>query len=179
MEFQTEKQTLKELGIISLFDLLHKQAALWHYLTCDWLRLSIPNLSDTKRDRWPNHPLWNAIAGIYALPLDQPRLTRFRPERLPADDRLFVHGLGGLTSFMASRGIEDIGEGIGEFFHQAGEFHAKSSGLSHGGMERYIGQKVKAKSRKYNKIDNRQNMIGAAHKLKVAAEAYALAKDGE
>lgn len=61
MEFQTEKQTLKELSIITLSDLLKQQAALWHYLTHDWLRLSIPNPNDTKRDRWPNHPLWDAI----------------------------------------------------------------------------------------------------------------------
>ena len=179
MEFQTEKQTLKELGIISLSDLLNNQAALWHYLTCDWLRLSIPNPSDTKRDRWPNHLLWDAIAGVFALALDQPRLTRFRPARLPADERLFVHGLGGLTSFMASRGIEDIGEGIGEFYRQAKVFHIIRSGMKHDGMERYVGRKVKAKSRKYNTIDNRKNMFGAARKLQEAAEAYQRAKDGD
>ena len=55
MEFQTEKQTLKELGIISLSGLQGQQSALWHYLT-RWLRLSIPNLHDSKRDRWPIAP---------------------------------------------------------------------------------------------------------------------------
>lgn len=161
MEFQTEKQTLKELGIISLSDLLNKQAALWHYLTHDWLRLSIPNPNDTKRDRWPNHPLWNAIASVYALQLDQPRLKRFRPARLPADERLFVHGLGGLTSFMASRGIEDFSEGLGEYLAQATEFHA-SKGKP---LKDYVGGKVKTKARKYNTIENQKNMIGAPSKL--------------
>ena len=175
MEFQIEKQTLKELGIISLSDLLNKQAALWHYLTHDWLRLSIPNPNDSKRDRWPNHPLWDAVAGVYDLPIDQPRLQRFRPARLPADERLFVHGLGGLTSFMASRGIEDFGKGLGEYLVQAKEFHARKGEPFH----RYVGRKVKAKARKYNTIDNQKNMIGASRRLQEEAEAYRREKDGD
>ncbi len=173
MEFQTGKQTLKELGIIGLADLLEKQAALWHYLTADWLRLSIPNPADSKRDRWPNHPLWDAIAGVYAQALDQPRLHRFRPARLPADERLFVHGLGGLTSFMASRGIEDFGEGLGEYLQQAQEFHrAKGEPF----LE-YVGRKVKAKGRRYNTIDNQKNLASASEQLAQEAEAYRREKD--
>ena len=175
MEFQTEKQTLKELGIISLPDLLNKQAALWHYLTHDWLRLSIPNPSDSKRDLWPNHPLWDAIAGIYVLQLDQPRLQRFRPARLPADERLFVHGLGGFTSFMASRGIEDFGEGLGEYLAQAKEFHASKGEPFHS----YVGRKVKAKARKYNTIHNNQkNMEDASRRLADELEDFDQPKDG-
>ena len=161
MEFQTEKQTLKELGIISLSDLLSKQAALWHYLTHDWLRLSIPNLNDTKRDRWPNHPLWDAIASVYALQLDQPSLKCFRPARLPADERLFIHGLDGLTSFIASRGIEDFGEGLGEYLAQATEFH-RNKGES---FKSYVGRKVKAKARKYNTIKNEESIVSTSRKL--------------
>jgi len=175
MEFQTEKQMLKQTGIISLSDLLNKQSVLWLYLTHDWLRLSVPNPNDRKRDRWPNHPLWDSIAGIYYLPLDQPRLQRFRPARLPADERLFVHGLGGLTSFMASRGIEDFGEGLGEYLHQAQEFHSLKGEPFHS----YVGRKVKAKARKYNTINNQKNMIGASRRLQEKADAYRRAKDGD
>jgi len=176
MEFQTEKQTLKELGIITLSDLLNQQAALWHYLTHDWLRLSIPNPNDTKRDRWPNHPLWDAIARVYALQLDQPHLKRFRPARLPADERLFVHGLGGLTSFMASRGIEDFGEGLGEYLAQATEFHATKGEP----FKSYVGRKVKAKARKYNTIHNNQkNMEEASRLLAEEVEALKRPKDDE
>lgn len=175
MEFQVEKQCLKELGILTISDLLSQQAALWHDLTHDWLRLSIPNPSDTKRDRWPNHPLWHAIASVYSLQLDQPRLKRFRPARLPADERLFVHRLGGLTSFMASRGIEDFGEGLGEYLAQAKEFHSSKGEPFHS----YVGRKVKAKARKYNTIENQKNMIGASRRLQEEADAYQREKDGE
>lgn len=175
MEFQVEKQCLKELGILTISDLLNQQAALWHYLTHEWLRLSIPNLNDSKRDRWPNHPLWHAIASVYSLQLDQPRLKRFRPARLPADERLFVHGLGGLTSFMASRGIEDFSEGLGEYLAQAKEFHSSKGEPFHS----YVGRKVKAKARKYNTIENQKNMIGASRRLQEEADAYQREKDGE
>ncbi len=175
IEFQIDKQPLKELGVINLSDLLDKQAALWHYLTHDWLRLSIPNPDDSKRDRWPNHPLWDAIAAVYSASLDQPSLKRFRPVRLPADERLFVHGLGGFTSFMASRGIEDFGEGVGEYFVQAREFHARR-GVT---LTKYVDGKVKTKGRKYNTINNQKNMVIASHQLQAAMEAYQRAKDGD
>ena len=163
------------LGIISLSDLLSNQAALWHYLTHDWLRLSIPSLTDTKRDRWPNHPLWDDISNIYLFPSDQPRLKRFSIGRLPHDERIFVHGLGAITSFMAREGIEDFSEGIGEYLHQATQYHARKSENLH----RYIQRKVKAKGRKYNTINNRANDPEMLREIRKQANAYKRVRDGE
>ncbi len=175
MEFQTEKQTLKELGIITLADLLDNQAALWLYLTQKWLRLSIPNLNDSKRDRWPTHPLWHAISNVYSVPLNQPCLQRFKSARLPADERLFIHGLGALTSFMASRGYEDFSEGLGEYLAQATDFHD----LKGEPILEYVGRKVKAKGRKYNTINNVQkNMKEASKQLDAEIRAFLREKDG-
>lgn len=109
------------------------------------------------------------------LGLDQPRLQRFRPARLPADERLFVHGLGGLTSFMASRGIQDFGEGLGEYLQQATEFHAGRDEPFHS----YVDRKVKAKARKYNTIHNQKNMVDASRRLAEEAAAYRREKDGD
>lgn len=175
MEFQVEKQLLKQLQIFSLSNLLEIQAALWRYLTNDWLRLTIPSLTDNKRDRWPNHPLWDDIANAYLLPADQPRLKRFRPERLPHDERIFIHGLGGLTSFMAREGIEDFSEGVGEYLHQANKFHAHSTG----GLCGYIQRKVKSKGRKYNTINNRQNLVADIQERNQKAVDYRRIKEGE
>jgi hypothetical protein len=124
LEFQILKPVLKEFNLITLSDLNSLQDEIWHYLTQKWLRLVTPNLNDSKRDRWPNQDLWDDISAIYSLPSYHIPLKRFRPARLPPDERLFVHGLGGFTSFMASRGIQDFGEGVGEFLHQATEFHS-------------------------------------------------------
>lgn len=175
MEFQIEKQFLKQVLIFSLSNLLEFQAELWRYLTHDWLRLTIPSLTDKKRDRWPNHPLWDDIANVYLSPIDQPRLKRFRPERLPHDERIFIHGLGGLTSFMAREGIEDFSEGVGEFLHQANKYHEHSAG----GLCGYVQRKVKAKGRKYNTINNRQNLVADIQERNQKAVDYRRIKEGE
>lgn len=145
-EFQLRREVLKQLGIENVPTLLAQLAALWRYLTEDWLRLAISNPNDTTRTRWPTHPVWQAISKVYALPCNHPRLKRFRPQRLPRDDWMLVNGLGGLTSFMASRGIEDFGESLGEYLHQAKQFHK----VNGGDFDNYILRKVKAKARKYN-----------------------------
>lgn len=175
IEFQAEKQLLKQLGIIGLSELQRNQAALWQYFTHDWLRLSIPSLTDSKRNRWPNHPLWDDISNIYSSPSDQPRLKRFSIGRLPHDERIFVHGLGGLTSFMAREGIEDFSEGVGEYLHHATQYHAGKNE----NLQRYIQRKVKAKGRKYNTINNRENLAETIQEKKQRAKAYQSAKDGE
>lgn len=179
MEFEAKRDALKALGICKLDHLLQLQSALWIYLTQDWLRLAVPTPSDTNQTRWPTHPLWEQIANVFKLECDQPKLQRFSPMRLPADERLFVHGLGGLTSFMAARGIEDMGEGIGEFFQQAMEFHNARSGLQQAGLELYLDRKVKGKSRRYNSRNNRRNLTSDRLEVADKADAYQQARDGE
>ncbi len=166
MEFEAKREVLKEFGIRKLDNLLQLQTALWIYLTQDWLRLAVPAPSDRNQSRWPTHPLWDQICQVFDQGIEQPTLQRFTPARLPTDERLFVHGLGGLTSFMAARGIEDIGEGFGEYIHQATEFHNARSGLKKMGLELYVGYKVRGKNRRYNTKNNRQNL--PSDKLAVA-----------
>jgi len=179
MEFEAKREVLKQLGICKLNDLLQLQAALWIYLAEDWLRLAVPSTTDTNQTRWLNHPLWDQITAVFNHQIEQPKLTRFNPARLPEDERLFVHGLGGLTSFMASRGIDDLGEGIGEYVHHAKEYHTVRSGYKHDGMAKYVEQKVKAKNRKFNTVDNQKNMETASRKLKEETEGFERDKDQE
>jgi hypothetical protein len=132
-------------------DLLNSYDALWRYITQDWLRLAIPNPNDVTRTRWPTHPVWQAISQAFdQFTEDQPRLKRFRPQRIPREEWMMVNGLGGLTSFMASRGIEDFDEGLKEYVHRASVFHHV-----HGrDLKDYVSHKVKVKARKYNTLDN-------------------------
>ncbi|NNM80577.1 MAG: hypothetical protein HKM01_09020 [Gallionella sp.] len=156
MEFEAKRNALVSLQLPKLAHLLPNQAALWRYLTKNWLRLTVPTETDSNRARWSNHPLWDFITSAFDSTNEQAKLQRFNPARLPEDERLFVHGLGAITSFMASRGIEDIGEGIGEYVHQAKAYHVTRSGFKPDGMERYVGRKVKAKNRLYNTVLNAQ-----------------------
>ena len=66
-----------------------------------------------------------------------------------------AHGLGGLTSFMASRGIIELDEGIGEFWAAAKRFHGHHGRREGKDVTHYIQDKVIAKARKYNTLDNR------------------------
>ena len=43
----------------------HLWTALWIYFTQDWLRLALPMPNDTNRTRWPTHPLWAQITGVF------------------------------------------------------------------------------------------------------------------
>lgn len=112
---------------------------------------------------------------MYLTPPDQPRLKRFRQERLPHDERMFVYGLGAFTSFMAREGIEDFSEGVGEYLHQVNKYHARNAG----GLYGYVQRKVKAKDRKYNTINNRENLAETIQEKQQKAKAYRHIKDGE
>ncbi len=150
-EFQLRREVLKQLNINTVPDLLEFFDALWRYLTQEWLRLAIPNPNDATRTRWPTHPVWQAISQVFDQFMeDRPRLQRFHPQRLPRDEWMLVNGLGGLTSFMASRGIEDFDEGLNEYLHRAKVFHH----INGRNLKDYISRKVKAKARKYNTLDN-------------------------
>lgn len=179
MEFEAKRNALVSLQLPKLVHLLPNQAALWRYLTENWLRLTVPTETDSNRARWNNHPLWDFIAAAFDTDEEQAKLQRFNPARLPEDERLFVHGLGGITSFMASRGIEDLGEGVGEYLQQAKRYHVTRSGFKHDGMERYVGRKVKTKNRRFNTVLNTQPLPSEITRTEAAAVAYRQAKDGE
>jgi hypothetical protein len=145
----------------------------------DWLRLTIPNPSDQTQTRWPNHPLWDAISGVYAVPLDQPCLKRFTPARLPFEERLYEQGLGHVSSFMASKGIQDWGEGIGEYLTHA-KFHFDMKGRrTGGGFYSYLERKLRLKGRQYNTIKNKAKDGSEEAELTKQVAAYLKAKDRE
>lgn len=182
MEFEAKREVLKQLGIFKLNNLLELQSALWLYLTEDWLRLAIPSETDSNQTRWLNHPLWDAISNVFNQQQPDMKLKRFSTTRVPDDGRLFVHGLGGLTSFMAREGMDDLGEGIGEFFQRAKEFHKTQfidkydKNLQ--GIEAYINRKVKSKNRRFNSINNRKNNLEDKHQINVKAIEYRSQSDG-
>ena len=65
MEFEAKRNALVDLQLPKLSHLLPNQAALWRYLTENWLRLTVPTETDSNRARWNNHPLWDFIAAAF------------------------------------------------------------------------------------------------------------------
>ncbi|HEU5376774.1 MAG TPA: hypothetical protein VFV38_15165, partial [Ktedonobacteraceae bacterium] len=83
VEFRFEREALHELsqegafhGIENVYDLPGKLAVLWAYaaghvggdpdgLPDGWLRCVVPQTGDSKRSRWPVHPVWEVIQGAF------------------------------------------------------------------------------------------------------------------
>lgn len=150
MEFQIRREGLPEAMHGPAAEALSLNGSLWRYLCQEWLRLAVPSASDDTRSRWPTHPLWEGMAGVWNEATSAPPLTRVPKTRLPSDDYLFRAGIAGLTSFMAREGIEDYGHGLGEFLHALEAYYDDPGRQFPEGLEDYIRRKTKGKARRYN-----------------------------
>lgn len=173
LEFQFRRPVLKELGVLTVDDLSANLDGLWKYAMTDWLYLTMPG-KDSNRSRWPIHPLWTHLRDEPWSTLAQAPLYRVSQSRDPSDERLFIHGLGFLSSFMASRGLTDIDEGFAEYKKQAHEYHIHKTHRTNRTLTlaAYVQEKVKSKSRKYNRLRDKKHRLARA-------KAYRLRKSGE
>lgn len=178
LEFQLKREGLKELEVSKLTDLKANLGVLWRYVTQSWLRLAEPSLTDTNQTRWPTLALWQSLSALDWQDGNKSTGQRVRKERLPSDDVLFVNGLGSITSFMASRGITDLGEGFGEFLAHADRYHQQKGKGDPKQFRKYIQEKVVSKARRYNTLDNR-NQEELRARAKQASKDYKQGKDGE
>lgn len=153
LEFEFKRAALVELGVRCVADLFECQGGLWRYATGDWLRLTIPDVQDSNRARWPVHPLWEALAQVDWRDANQPALVRARTARPPAEETLAL-GAGYITSFMAARGITDLAEGIGEYLAFLQRFYNHRERRRGKDFADYMGEKVLAKGRRFNTLDN-------------------------
>lgn len=152
-EFEVKHEALKEFSLTGLPELVKNCPSLWRYLTTQWLRLTVPNPSDSHRERWPTHPLWEKLSSAFDTNTLQPMLSRCKSQREPSDDYVFQHAFAGMTSFMAREGIEDIEEGIRSMFSFGKEYHNHRSRSPYG-FQNYIKRKVREKTRRYNTEKN-------------------------
>lgn len=176
LEAQYRRDVLDQLGISNPANLSDKLQGLWRYFTEDWLRLAIPNEGDHNLSRWPTHPFWCAVSAVPWGQGDQPRLKRFRKQRIPPDDKLFPPAMGYLASFMAREGMDDFGEGLGSFLTKLRGYMNVEGRRFDKDFEGLLADRIAAKGRLYNTLDNTR-----VDPKEVAAEAnaYRRAKDGE
>lgn len=176
LECQVRGQAIGEKEFKQLPVMLTLLDSLWEYCLNDYCRLTIPNLDDSRRARWPTHPLWLALSEIDWGGLETVPLMKPRKDRAPSDEALFINGLGVITSFMAREGIEDWSEGFGEYIAHAKEFHDKKGRNE---FSRYINKKLMEKQRRFNtKNNNPSRGLSLIDRLD-QADAYRKAKDGE
>ncbi|CAG4884677.1 conserved protein of unknown function [Georgfuchsia toluolica] len=171
-EFQFGREVLKLMRINTIDELMSNLGGMWRAATEDWLRLVVPDESDSNRGRWPNHPLWDAITTADWNMPHQPALVRIRERGMPTDAQLFTVPLGYVAAFMAARGITNWDEGLGAYLQEAQQFH-KSNGRN---TRIYVEGKTLLKGRLFGTLDNRRQDPKV---IEDQEAAYRLAKDGE
>jgi hypothetical protein len=171
LEFEIHRPVLKELGIFSTDNFDSHLNGLWQHLIQKWLRLTIPNPTDSRKARWPIHPVWQTLAGARFGDGQVSPLSRVRKERFPSEEFLFVNGLGAITSFMAQEGISSLAVAINEYIQHASVYH-RGRPKSNNSLGHYVHRKVSEKRRKFNSRP--------APTLKdLSGKEYRKAKEGE
>ena len=177
LEFEFKRQMLTQKGLSKLTDVLANMNGLWSYATTEWLKLTIPNPDDKTRSRWAIHPLWSALSSLDWETSGGALKQRFSNERLPKDSDVLNRAFSAVTSWMAIQGHRNYELAIHPFFIALDEFinnRAMNFGIS---FEAHIDEKVSAKARRFNTLDN--NEPEPTESDHDAAEAYRKASDGE
>ncbi len=179
LEFQFKRKVLSEHQITTVDNLLSRLGSLWIYATTQWLKLTVPSLTDDTKSRWPMHPLWAELVeadwGTYLEAKPKP----IRPNNPPTDRYLFEAGLGSLTSFMARENITDVYDANFEYIQQAKAHHSSKTEFTGSDLHTYAFEKAALKARKFNlpfagfEEKSKQVLIEAK------ADAYRRAKDGD
>ncbi|WP_051640642.1 hypothetical protein [Thiomicrorhabdus sp. Milos-T2] len=145
MEFQMKREFLKNVGLMNPYQINELSPALWKYATTKWLQLVNPT-TDSNESRWPINDAWKDISDS-CTNSDCDAVKVVTKRRLPNDQFLFVNGLAAISSFMAREGITDLGEALGEFLHQAEDYHLTVKDKP---IEDYLKGKAKEKTLRYN-----------------------------
>lgn len=179
LEFQFQRQALRDLGVKSFPDLMASLAGLWQYVTNDWLRHTVPSTSDKTQTRWPTSALWELLQSAQWSGLNE--VHRINSERScgPSDRSLFVNGLSPLTSFMARESYLDAGEASAAFLEAARDYHNRHSELTGVDFENYVSTKVRDKRKAYN-IARNLPLNGSIHPAeKAVADEYRKRSNGD
>jgi hypothetical protein len=182
LEFEMKQESISQLGIKGFDAVMESLGGIWGYATTEWLRLTIPNPNDSTRSRWPIHPLWTLLASIDWEEEGGPLTRTFPVTREPGHDWLMTHGLSALISFMASRRIYDLDQGLSAFREQLYAYHDEKAFLFGQSLASYVWDKVALKVRQYNvgmNADQLSEEVKQAKGLNAAADAYRKASDGE
>ncbi|SFK69481.1 hypothetical protein SAMN05216302_101286 [Nitrosomonas aestuarii] len=170
LEFQLKREVLTQKNLSKLAEVLDNLNGLWSYATTEWLRLTLPNLDDQTRSRWPVHPLWGYLSSVDWQTDGGPLSSRFNNARMPGDDWLCRNGFSALVSFMAREGIQDFDAGVEAFKATLYGYHERKSfylGLT---FDDYVQEKIAIKARQFNSILNKTEADEQARLDKLARE---------
>lgn len=149
LEFQFKRDVLGQLGLTEFSSVMASLGGLWSYAMTEWLKLTLPNAADKTRSRWPVHPLWAALASVDWETQGGPLLRSYPENEAPDDSWIFQAGLRPIISFMATRGIADLGVGLPAFCKELVAFHEEEAYRLGRRFPTYVLEKVRLKVREY------------------------------
>ncbi len=179
LEFQFKRKVLGEHQVRTVDDLLDRLGPLWVYASTQWLKLTIPSLTDDTKSRWPLHPVWSELTQVDWGECSEAASVPIRDNTIPSDRYLFERGLASLTSFMARENISDINTAAPEFIRQARAHHASREEFTCLSLDLYAKERAALKARKFNLPFANFEEGGKKLANKARADAYQKAKDGE
>lgn len=175
MEFQFNREILRQLDIKTYQDAKNNLSGLWSYATTNWLRLTLENPEDSNRSRWALHPLWGYISSIDFETTGDSLSRTFSAQRIPSDHRLFSHGFSVLSSFMAREGMTDWSAALEVYCTKLYHYINNRSMNDGASFDDYIGERVAVKAKRFNSILNRHKSAD----LDRAVDDYRRLSDGE
>lgn len=179
LEFEFKREMLVQKDLSKLTDVLANMSGLWSYATTEWLKLTLPNLDDKTRSRWAIHPMWASLAALDWETQGGALKQRFSNERTPNDHETLNRGFSAVTTWMATHGYRDYETAIHPFFIALDAFinnRAMDFGM---GFEELVTEKVAAKARRFNTLDNNERTESTDSDKAAAIDAYRKASDGE
>ncbi len=150
IEFQLRNTVLREFHIRTLDDLKANMNSLWDYCTGKWLKLCVPSSSNVNQSRWPLDPRWHTLSQATFADGARDELCRVASHTAPSDHRLFVHGLGAITSFMAREGLDKIDDALPRYLEAAHAFHRRQSQYTGKTLNTYVREKVQQKRTRFS-----------------------------
>jgi len=175
LEFEFKRDFLTQKDLIPLNRVLENLNGLWSYATTEWLKLTIPNLNDDTRARWPVHPLWQCLASLDWDTNDSPLKSRFDNQRIPNEEAVLDRAYSAFTTWMALNANDDPDTAFRTFFDVLSHHlfdKAQRFGIP---IDEMIMSKVLPKARLFNTLNTNPE---DTH-LSIASEAYRRASDGE
>ena len=179
LEFEFRRESLREVSIVTIQNLLERLTSLWQYATQTWLRLAVINPNDSTQSRWNTEGIWGILQSVVWSGELEVLRTPVLKGRLPSDRSLFINGLSGYTSYMAREGIVNPSDGAHAFFQAARKYHdirEEHTGLS---FDDYVEQKIALKVRSYFNGLNQPTESDTHPADKAAADAYREQSNGK
>jgi hypothetical protein len=174
-EARFRREHLRLFGLQGLPGVLGAVPSLWARFLTEALRLAVPMPSDATRSRWPNHPLWDFLLGVYWGAPATPLARMPRKVGAPSDEYFARQVSALLSSYMAAEGILDPGKawlGIEQLTVRHLARRAQVTGLN---PDEMLIERARAKGRRFGTL---VNVASGAQSLSEAADAYRGASDG-